>query len=97
MENQKRCTKEGKQSRPPVDHEEIEELYLNPYYSDQCPNCKLYVTEEFYVKDYSKKLFACRNCKAQFIGVTGYPYNRRTQWIPHNSSLIGPKKGNPLN
>ena len=40
-----------RRSRSPLDHEEVEELYLSPYYNDQCPNCKLYVTEEFYVKD----------------------------------------------
>ena len=75
-------------------------MYLNPYYNDQCPNCKLYVTEEFYVKDYSKKLFACRNCERHFIGVTGYPYNRRTKWIPttlHLHLLIKKHvQGNPL-
>ena len=99
MESQKTSTKGGRQSRP-IDDEEIEELYLNPYYNDQCPNCKLYVTEEFYVKDYSKRLFACRNCESHFIGVTGYPFNRRTKWIPYSSSVIGQKEhvqGNPLN
>ena len=89
-----------RRSKSPLDHEEVEELYLGPCCGGQCPNCQLYVTEEFYVKDYSKKLFACRNCKAQFIGVTSYPYNRKTKWIPYSSSLIGPKEhvqGNPLN
>ena len=97
--SQKTSTKRGRQSRP-VSDEEIMELFLGPCSGGQCPNCQLYVTEEFYVKDYSKKLFACRNCKAQFIGVTSYPYNRRTKWIPYSSSLIGPKEhvqGNPLN
>ena len=89
-----------RRSRSPVSDEEIMELYLSPCCGGECPNCRLYVTDEFYVKDYSKRLFACRNCKAQFIGVTGYPYNRRTKWIPQGSSLIGPKEhvqGNPLN
>ena len=79
MESQKTSTKGGRQSEP-LDHEEVEELYLD--YDDQCPNCKLYVTNEFYVKDYAKKLFVCRNCKSHFIGVSGYPYNRKTKWIP---------------
>ena len=65
---------------PHISDEEIEELYMR--YDDQCPNFKLYVREEFYVKDYDKKLFACRNCKSNFIGVSSYPYNRRTKWIP---------------
>ena len=85
--------------RSPLDHEEVEELYLNPFYGGQCPNCKLSVTDEFYVEDYSMNLFACGNCKAQFIGLTGYP-KRKTKWIPYSSSLIGPEEhvqGNPLN
>ena len=86
-----------RRSKSPLDMEEVEELFVGPHCGGECPNCQLHVTEEFYVKDYSKRLFACRNCESHFIGVTGYPYNRRTQWIPHNSSLIGPKKGNPLN
>ena len=104
----KKCFKDGesekihkrRRSKSPLDHEEVEELYVGPCCGGQCPNCQLYVTDEFYVKDYSKRLFACRNCEAQFIGLTGYPYNRKTQWIPHGSSLIGPKEhvqGNPLN
>ena len=79
MESQKTSTKEGRQSNP-IDDEEVEDLYMD--YDDQCPNCKLYVINEFYVKDYDQKLFACRNCKAHFIGVSYYPYNRRTKWIP---------------
>ena len=89
-----------RRSKYPLDHEEVEELYLGPCCGGHCPNCQLHVTDEFYVKDYSKKLFACRNCKAQFIGETGYPYNRRTKWILYSSSLIGQKEhvqGNPRN
>ena len=37
-----------KQSRP-IDHEEIEELYMN--YGDQCPKCNVLISEEFYVKE----------------------------------------------
>ena len=70
MESQKTSTKGGRQSNP-IDDEEVEELYMD--YDDQCPNCKLYVINEFYVKDYDQKLFACRNCKAHFIGVSYYP------------------------
>ena len=29
-----------RRSKSPLDMEEVEELYLNPYYNDQCPNCK---------------------------------------------------------
>ena len=89
-----------RRSKSPLDMEEVEELFVGPHCGGECPNCQLHVTEEFYVKDYSKRLFACRNCKAQIIGVTGYPFNRRTKWIPHSSSLIGQKEhvqGNPLN
>ena len=37
-----------KQSRP-IDHEEIEELYMN--YGDRCPKCNVLISEEFYVKE----------------------------------------------
>ena len=79
MESQKTSTKGGRQSRP-IDDEEIEELYMR--YDDQCPNCKMKIIDEFYVKDYDKNLFGCRNCKSYFIGVSFYPTNRKTKWIP---------------
>ena len=86
MESQKTSTKEGRQSDP-IDDEEVEELYMD--YDDQCPNCKLCVINEFYVKDYDNLpaeivkpiLLVCR--------ITPTIEERSGS---HCSSLIGRKK-----
>ena len=53
------------QRKKPIDHEEIEEFYMNDH--DQCPDCNVLIIESFVCIDYNEKIFQCRNCKSYFI------------------------------